>query len=158
MSDIVEQETTGFTADDILRSAVQVRINSLETIVNEIADGAEVEQMFGTNGMPQLRAGFDDKEITFSYLPVGDEATNRFILLIRSVVKLAETDDAGYMLPCESFNIGSPFGFAVYDPVSGAVELRAQIPESGGMSERDQYEHILEMFSYSMEELSDTLS
>ena len=158
MSDIMEQENMEFTADDILRSAVQVRINGLETVINEIAKEAEVEQMFGTNGLPQLRMGFDDREITFSYLPVGDEGTDRFILLIRSVVKVVDEDDAGNMLPCESFNLGSPFGFAVYDPVSGAVELRAQIPESGGLSEKEQYEHILEMFSYSMEELNDALS
>ena len=157
MSDIMEQDNMEFTADDIIRAAVQVRINSLETIVNEIAEGVKAEQILGTNGLPQLRAGFDEKEITFSYLPVGDEGTDRFILLIRSVVKVAEEDDAGNMLPCESFNLGSPFGFAVYDPVSGAVELRAQVPESGGLSERDHYEHILEMFSYSMEELSNTL-
>ncbi|MCR5098574.1 MAG: hypothetical protein K6B14_06465 [Lachnospiraceae bacterium] len=79
--------------------------------------------MLGTNGLPQLRIAFDDRDINFSYLPVRDEATDRFILLIRSVVKVVDEDDAGNMLPCESFNLGSPFGFAVYDPVSGAGEL-----------------------------------
>jgi hypothetical protein len=157
MSDIMEQEKMEFTSDDILRSAVQVRINGLETIINEIAEETRVEQIFGTNGLPQLRAALDDREIVFSYLPVGDEGTDRFILLVRSVVKVAEEDDAGNMLPCESFNLGSPFGFAVYDPVSGAVELRAQIPEIGGLSERDQYEHILELFSYSVDELNAAL-
>ena len=61
MSDIMEQDNMEFTADDIIRAAVQVRINGLETIVNEIAEGVKAEQILGTNGLPQLRAGFDEK-------------------------------------------------------------------------------------------------
>ena len=64
MSDIMEQDNMEFTADDIIRAAVQVRINGLETIVNEIAEGVKAEQILGTNALPQLRAGFDEKEIT----------------------------------------------------------------------------------------------
>ena len=54
--------------------------------------------------------------------------------------------------------MGSPFGFAVYDPTDGSIELRAQIPEIGDMSENELYDHIFGLFIYSMGELRENAS
>ena len=157
MSDINNENVPEFTEDDFFIAAVQARINSLETIYGELLEGAKIEQMLGSNGLPYLRISYGEKEIDMSYYPVGGSDDDRYILFLRSIVWAGDEGDPGMMMPCESFNLGSPFGYAVYEPIEGVVELRAQVPESGGMSETSQYEHVLDLFLYSIAELSDAL-
>ena len=65
--------------------------------------------------------------------------------------------DTEIVMSCAEFNFGSAFGYAVYNPVDKCVELRAQVPESGGISDAEQYRHIFELFVYAMGELRETL-
>ena len=60
-------------------------------------------------------------------------------------------------LDIDAFNLGSDFGFAVQDPQSGTVILRANVPEMGGIS-LEHYLYIIELFDSSFKDLVDMLS
>ncbi|MCR5053783.1 MAG: hypothetical protein K6A69_02965 [Lachnospiraceae bacterium] len=153
MSDLNEREIMDVTEDDLYLYAVQTRLNSMTEILKEIIPDIEPEEMMGINGLPFLRFHVDNDEINISYYMVGGPDDDKYILNLRSIVYMPEEPDAGLMVSCDGFNFGSPFGHAVYDPVEGYVELRAQVPEAGGISDTEQYEHMLNLFLYSIDEL-----
>ncbi len=157
MSDNTEN-TLEFTMDDMYRAAVLPRVRVLTDIMAEIAPDSGAEQMLGANDLPYVGFNLDGYEISMSYYPVGDPGDGSYILLMRSVVKRFDDMAEGAMLRCAGFNFGSPFGFAIYDPADGTVELRAQIPETGGMQEREHYEHVVSLFMLGITELLDSLN
>ncbi len=93
-----------------------------------------------------------------SYYPVDEVEDGHFLLFVRSAIAVKEASDTSYILSCESYNTGSPFGFAVYDPAGKAVELRSQIPEIGGLFEAEYYTNLLDLFMYCRDELNDFLT
>ena len=153
-----EEEPVDIPEESIFISMIETRLRGIENTVKKLVDDVTIDTMLGTNGFPYIRFDIEGNEINMSYLPVGDPEENSFILLVRSIVYAPDEPDGGLALLCESFNMSSPFGFAVYDPIDGSIELRAQIPEYGGISGDRQYGHILDLFLYGIEELKDTIS
>ena len=158
MAETKENEVMEFTEDEMYIVVVQTRLYGLEEAIHKAFEDAKTEYLMGTNGLPFLRLYAGEDEIDLSYYPTDGIDGNSFILYLRSTVILPDEKDDGNLVSCEAFNMGSPFGFALYDPLEGGIELRAQIPEYGGLSDEEQYAHILDLFLYSMGELRDSFS
>lgn len=153
-----ETETIEFTEDELYEAAVYVMTNGLLGILNEDLE-ADAHLTLGSNGFPAIDAIIDDQSCRISYFPVGDTDTDRFLLMIRAGV-LAGGDDADHtarMLACESYNVASVFGTAVFIPTDGSVEYRVSIPERGGMADPEDYRFILSMMKESVNELKELL-
>ncbi len=155
--ELSEEEQVELDEETVFIATVEVRLRSIVNVIKNLTDDVDVDFMLGTNGLPYIKFDLDGNEINISYYPIGEIGEDRFILFIRSTVYVPEEPDNGIALLCESFNMGSPYGFAVYDPIDGSVELRAQISEYGGVSSEEQYGQILDLFVYSMVELTDSI-
>ena len=90
----------------------------------------------------------------FSYIPV--DINGMFILQVSREVTSEVIDKETILINVASFNMGSDFGFAVYDPVDDKAVLRAQVPEQGAIS-LEWYSYILKLFNDSYAELEDAL-
>ena len=147
------------TVDDLYGAAVDTRIRGLlNTLENEYPK-AHGEVRLGTNGLPFILLTYEEGvEVLLSYYPVDEVDDEHFLLFVRSAIAVEKASDTSYILACESYNTGAPFGFAVYDPAGGTIELRSQIPEVGGLSEAEYYTHLLDLFMYSRNELKDFLT
>ena len=153
-----EKETTGFTEDELYEAAVYLMTNGLLGILTEDL-GTDAHLTLGSNGFPAIDASIGNMNCRFSYFPVGDTDTDRFLLMIRTAV-LPGGDEADYtarMLTCESFNLASVFGNAVFVPADGSVEYRVSVPERGGMLDPEDYRFILSMIEVSVNELKGLL-
>ena len=158
MAETTENEVMEFTEEDIYMAALQTRLRGMEAVLKRLFEDVSIEYMLGENGLPFIRFTYEEDSIDVSYLIAGDVDEDRYILVIRSTVYIPDEKDDGNILTCEAFNMGSPFGFAVYDPTDGSIELRAQIPEIGDVSETKVYDHIFDLFIYSMGELRENAS
>ena len=153
-----ENETIELTEDELYEAAVYVMTNGLLNILTEDLE-EDAHLTMGSNGFPAIDAIIDDLNCRFSYFPVGDTDTDRFLLMLRTAV-LSGGDEAEHtarMLACESFNVASVFGTAVFIPTDGSVEYRVSIPERGGMADPEDYRFILNMMKESVNELKELL-
>lgn len=159
MSDEIKTagDETEITEADYVMALVLPRINSLMDILsNHIL--MKCERSLTPGGLPRITGQFEGDEFTFTYLPVGIEEGDRFVLIVSATAyQVPEDDDnaMGMVFECEGFNIGSTFGYAVYDPVDRTVVLRATLPEAGGMPDVEWYEHSFGMFLGSLMDLRD---
>ena len=153
-----EKETIEFTEDELYEAAVYARTNGLLNILTEDLE-EDAHLTLGSNGFPAIDAIIGDLNCRISYFPVVDTDTDRFLLMIRAAVLAGsdEADQTGRMLSCESFNVGSVFGTAVFIPTDGSVEYRVSIPERGGMADPEDYRFILNMMKDSVSELNELL-
>ena len=162
-NDILEQsgELGEITPWDILINSILVRLNSLSDILRGEA-GMETEIMILEGGYPRIEADYEGRRFYFGFIPVDEKDPDRCIFFILSDAALPdagedENEKAARMLAADSFNVGSTFGHAVYDPERGSVSLRANIPELGGMSESEWYRYCFELFVGSLGELEELL-
>ena len=146
-----------FSSDDFYRGAVVPRVGSLFYILEKILPGADVDQQIGDNNLPFIRVSIDDEVIDLKYFAVGEPGDGRYILIMQSTVFEFDEDDKGYLMECAGFNFGSPFGYAVYDPVAHTIELRAQMPEADGMLPDSHYENMIALFLYGINELRNSI-
>ena len=153
-----ENETIELTEDELYEAAVYVMTNGLLNILTEDLE-EDAHLTMGSNGFPAIDAIIDDLNCRLSYFPVGDTDTDRFLLMLRTAVLSGgdEADQTARMLACESFNVASVFGTAVFLPDDGSVEYRVSIPERGGMADPEDYEFILNMMKESVSELKELL-
>ena len=153
-----ENDVIEITDEEMYSAAVYARTNGLISIINEEID-KDAHLSLGANGFPCIDAIVDGINCRISYFPVGDVDTDRFILMIRAAI--LEGDDGGdhtsRLFACESYNVGSVFGSAVFIPTDGSVEFRVMIPESGGLSEDTHYGFVFDMLKASVQELKETL-
>ena len=155
----MSEEKIEITVDDLYGAAVDTRIRGLMSALESEYQKANGEIRLGTNGLPFILLTYEDgAEVLLSYYPVDEVDDEHFLLFVRSTLSVEEAADTSYILSCESYNTGAPFGFAVYDPAGRAVELRAQIPEIGGLSEAEYYTYLLDLFMHSRDELNDFLT
>lgn len=158
MAEKITKQETEYTEDDFYAAAVSARTGGLMELLSRISPNLKTEEMLGTNGFPFIRIGFQNDEINMAYYPVGSPDDGRFILFIKCTVFIPDEADPTLAIDCESFNFGSSFGYAVYDPTDGSVELRAQVPETGGILDSEYYENILDLFLYSVDDLRETIA
>ena len=92
----------------------------------------------------------DGAIIFFSYIPV--DVNGEFILQLSRSLDAKVFDMDTVLLDIASFNMGSEFGFAVMDPTGVEVVLRAQVPETGGVS-LEWSSFILDLFDGAYDEL-----
>ena len=154
----MSEEKLEITMDDLYGAAVDTRIRGLMNLLAQEYPNAAIEEMLGVNGLPYISFTNDDIEVLMSYYPVDELDDEHYVLFLRSTIYMEEETDEALLLSCESFNIGSPFGFAVHDLVDNAVELRAQIPEIGGMAEAEYYSYMIDLFLYNRQELFEHLN
>ncbi len=103
-----------------------------------------------------------DKYIRLTYLPVSYPAGESFMLEISGIIRHLKTErvqaDADNIIRgCFAFNLRSSFGYAVFSPREGIIELRAQSFEKGRAADASSYEAILGLFLQSADELSDLI-
>ena len=158
MAKEVENDVIEFTDEELYEASVNARTNGLLDILTEdLGEGAQLS--VGANGFPCIDAVIGGLSCKLSYFPVGDTDTDRFILMIRTAV-LAGGEDADHtarLFACESYNVGSVFGIAVFIPTDGSVEFRASFPERGGMPTAEFYSFVFDMLISSVGELSELL-
>ena len=141
-------------ASGILMGAMVARLQGLMDILEELEVKSDLQ--LSQDQMPYLEAQNEEGAVYFfSYIPV--DITGEFILQIAREVTEEGIDAETILINIASFNMGSEFGFAVYDPFDGTTVLRAQVPEQGGIS-LEWYSYILGLFNDSFAELADTLS
>lgn len=151
-----ENEVIEITEDELYEAAVYARTNGLLDIISEdLKEDAHLT--LGANGLPAIDAVIGGQSCRISYFPVGDTDTDRFILMIRVQV-LPGDEDADHtarMFTCESFNVASVFGTAVFIPSDGSVEYRVSVAESGGLSDSSHYRFVFDMMIDSVNELNE---
>ncbi len=148
------EEEINLSEDELYVAAIMPRLNTLLEILEEY--DLDVKMSIASNGVPCVDVYDNDMDIRMSYFPVGDVSTDSFVLFMRAIVaKDLDTDVA--FLDCEAFNAGSIFGYSVLLPRDGMVELRAQIPEKGGMLDDEYYQYVYEMFMQSVYALKDSV-
>ena len=148
------------TEADYIMAAVLPRTTSLMDMLEDRFD-MSCQLFMGNNGLPRIQATYQDETVRFAYLHVGDSDTNRFILVVTADAYYVDEDDEngmGMVFECEGFNVGSTFGYAIYNPEDRVVTLRATIPELGGMPEAEWFEHCLGLFWGSFLDLQEILS
>ena len=126
-----ENDTIELTEDELYEAAVYVMTNGLLNILTEDLE-EDAHLTMGSNGFPAIDAIIDDLNCRFSYFPVGDTDTDRFLLMIRAAVLTGgdEADQTARMLACERFNVASVFGTAVFLPDDGRNDLH-RVREAG---------------------------
>ena len=114
-----EKETIEFTEDELYEAAVYVMTNGLLNILTEDLE-KDAHLTLGSNGFPAIDAIIDGLNCRISYFPVGDTDTDKFLLMIRAAVLTGsdEADQTARMLACESFNVASVFGTAVFSSLN----------------------------------------
>ncbi len=157
MAENVKEASIEFTEEDFYRGAIIPRVASLLEILEEILPGHEISEQIGDNNLPFIRVVIDDDVIDLKYFSVGEPDEGRYILILQSKVLSFDEDDNGNVLECEAFNMGSPFGFAVYDPADRCIEYRAQVPEVSGMLSYEHYENLIALFLYGISELRESV-
>ena len=153
-----ENETIEFSEEELYEAAVYAMTNGLLDILTEDLE-KDAHLTMSSNGLPAIDAIIDGLSCRISYFPVGDADTDRFILMIRAAVLSGgdDEDQTARMLACESFNVASVFGTAVFIPTDGSVEFRVSVPERGGMADAEDYRFILDMMKESVGELNELL-
>ncbi len=154
----MENDVLEFSEDELYEAAVYVRINALLDILNEELE-EDARLSVGGNGLPCIDASLGGISCKISYFPVGDTSTDRFILMIRATILSGDDneDHTERMFACESYNVGSVYGTAVFIPTDGTVEMRVSIPERGGMNEPSFYRFAADMLIASVNELNELL-
>lgn len=138
---------------DIVMGAVVARLQGLLDIL-ELLD-MEADMLLSKDANPYIEARSREGAVYFfSYIPV--DINGLFILQVSREVTSEEIDKETILINVASFNMGSDFGFAVYDPVDDKAVLRAQVPEQGAIS-LEWYSYILKLFNDSYAELEDAL-
>ena len=150
----MEEELFELSEDEMIMAATLPRILGLQVIFEEDLK-LQTNVAVSGNGMPALDAVYGGEHIRFSYFPVGVTAdTDRFLLVMRlDAYEISDETEQSVFLDCESYNLGSVFGYAVYNPMNQIVELRAQISEMGAMNDADGYQHLLDLLIGSVREL-----
>ena len=158
MAENKENDGIEITSEELIAAAVYVRTNGLLSILNDDLK-EEAQLSMGPNGLPCIDAVVGGLGCRISYFPVGDEETDRFILMIRVAVLPGDeaSDHTKRLLSCETYNVGSVFGTAVFIPTDGSVEFRVTVPERGGMQEPSFYRFVLDMVINGTSELADLL-
>ncbi|MCR5626429.1 MAG: hypothetical protein K6F99_03830 [Lachnospiraceae bacterium] len=155
------EEVLDITEDELYEALVYTRSNGLLSVFNELMKEElenTAELSVGANGLPCIDATISSYSVRMSYFPVGSTNTDSFILAIRAAVMNGEEGgSAGRMIACESFNISSVIGTAVYLPDDGSVEYRISVPEVGGLQEEDHYRFLFDMLIAGADELKDYL-
>ena len=155
---IDNNEVLELTEDELYEAAVMARTNGLLSILtDDLKEEARISA--GANGFPCINANFGGVDCKISYFPVGDTDTDRFILMIRAAVLQGDDseDHTGRMFSCESYNVASVYGTAVFVPTDGSVEMRVSIPERGGMNDASFYRFAIDMLVSSVNELGELL-
>lgn len=153
-----ENEVIEFTEEELYAAAINGRTNGLLDILTEEL-GEEASLSLGANGFPCIDAVIEGNSCKISYFPVGNTDTDRFLLIIRTTVLSGDDneDHTDRLFACESYNVGSTYGTAVFIPTDGTVEFRVSIPEMGGMRERSYYRFMLDMLIMGVDELKELL-
>ena len=153
-----EKEVIEISEDELYAAAVNVRTNGLLAVISEDLE-EEARMSLGANGLPCIDAVLGGMVCRMSYFPVGDTDTDRFMLMIRVAVLAGDEEDdrTDALFACESFNVASVFGSAVFIPVDGSVEFRVAIPEMGGMSDPAYYRFVFNMVTAAVNDLKELL-
>ena len=131
------------------------RLEGLMDILDKL--GMSSELMLNSQDVPFLTGEKKNGTITyFTYIPFDLENDGQFVLQMSRILKDGNEDIETSLIDIASFNLESGFGFAVQDPISGDIVLRAQVPEKGGV-EYEWYEYIFEMFEDACISLLDLL-
>ena len=139
-----------------LMDYVVPRLEGLLDILAEL--GMSAELMINGDEVPFAVGEKEDGTITyFTYIPVDIENDGQFILQMSRTVKSGEEDIETSLIDIATYNLESGFGFAVQDPQSNDIVLRAQVPEMGGVG-LEWYAYIFEIFEDACTALLDELS
>jgi hypothetical protein len=151
-----ENDRYVFSEDEVYTELVAARSAGLLSILTDRL-AMDADLTMGVNGLPAIDLTYNKQKYRLAYYPVGDTDTDNFILMIRSSVKASE-EDAANLMDSATFNIGATFAFAI--PLAGEsnIELRASIPEQGGLNTEYFYEHVLNMFFDNESELKALLA
>ncbi|MBQ8912808.1 MAG: hypothetical protein IJ054_02030 [Lachnospiraceae bacterium] len=132
------------------------RLEGLLDILEELDMSAEL--MLDEGEVPYAVGEKTDGTLTyFTYIPFDLENEGQFVLQISRIVRDGSNDTETSLIDIASYNLESSFGFAVQDPQSGDIVLRAQVPEMGGTG-LEWYAYIFEMFEDACGALIDALS
>ncbi len=123
-----------------------VRLNGLMEVLGSL--GYDGSIMMDGEGIPYIDAQIGDNDIRFIYIMAGTDTEEFFLEMSTPLVTFDEEEEVDFekALLCENFNQGSIFGYAVYHPLDGEIELRAQTYEEGGLSSSDAYRRLIDHF------------
>ena len=133
------------------------RLGGLLEILGSL--GYDGTLMMDGEGLPYIDVEIEGDLIRFIYVTAGAGSDEYFLQISGTVMTFEEEEelDLGKALLCENFNQGSIFGFAVYHPFDGEIELRAQTYEEGGLSEPETYKRLIEHYFDAAAEFTDLL-
>ena len=132
------------------------RLDGLMDVLENAGLASDLELINGE--VPYLVATEPDGALTYyTYTPVDLYGEGQFVLQMSRSVTGNGKDTETSVLDVASYNLGSEFGFAVQDPLTGEIVLRAQVPELGGL-DPSFYTYAKKLFDAAYADLADLLS